>query len=59
MNTPDYFEISAAGATTVEQAIACCKADSATGKEVIFVAGANDGFLLINTSGVSAVQRDG
>jgi hypothetical protein len=53
-NTPDYTEISAAGVTTVEQAITAANS-VITGNEVIFVAGATDGYLLINANGDGSI----
>src|SRR5262249_28910000 len=52
--TPDFFAQSSPSVTTVEQAITA--AGNVSGKDVIFVAGANDGFLLINASGGSAIS---
>src|SRR4029453_7248629 len=50
----DYTEISAAGVTTVEQAITAAN-NVITGNEVIFVAGATDGYLLINANGDGSI----
>src|SRR5262249_23762078 len=54
--TPDYFEVSAPGATTLAQAIDAASAASAiSNNEVIFVAGATDGYLLINANGDGSI----
>ena len=53
--TPDYAEISNAAVNSVEEAVAAVAATIGfSGNDVIFVAGATNGYLLVNASGGAA-----